>query len=320
VISELDTPQTSGAGLYSSHGFSDEPAEPESESGSRGDSDPSIDEYMASLLRRMGQDSEATGATPRRPSESEYPIGLSAVQKSDNSEEVEALRQFVVSGAIESEGTAELRKRDFDERALRDALTPPPDAELVDPNADYDGAPGNENANAGALGHSGYASSNNSIGGDDDSVEAYMARLLERMGGDPNASQVAPVAKAKAQPAVSRTRRNAPERQVSMDAMRELANANAASVLSVSTIKGAKDLQSQAFFDLVQAGVTTVAAFALFYCAVINPSLRLVWSTAGILALGLAGFFLYDMLRKLTVASVSEKSAKSMLNTPFGSE
>jgi hypothetical protein len=275
---------------------------------------------MASLLRRMGQDSEATGATSRRPSESELPIGLSAVQKSDTSEEVEALRQLVVSGAIESEGTAELRKRDFDERALRDALTPPPDAELVDPNADYDGAPGNENANAGALGHSGYASSNNSIGGDDDSVEAYMARLLERMGGDPNASQVAPVAKAKAQPAVSRTRRNAPERQVSMDAMRELANANAASVLSVSTIKGAKDLQSQAFFDLVQAGVTTVAAFALFYCAVINPSLRLVWSTAGILALGLAGFFLYDMLRKLTVASVSEKSAKSMLNTPFGSE
>lgn len=315
VISDLDTPQSN---QESGVGFADKPAYPESASESGGDSDPSIDDYMANLLRRMGQDSGAAEATTRRPDEAELAIGLKDVQQPERSEETETLREVVVSRAIESEGAAESRKREFNERALRDALTPSPDAELVDPNADYDGAPENETADDGESGRSSYAKSN-ADGGDEDSVEAYMARLLQRMGGDPSAPQAEPETKsgsakaqpeAQPQPAVRRARRGAPERHVSMDAMRELANANAASVLSVSSIKGAKDLQSKAFFDLVQAGVTVIAALAFFYCALVNPSLRLVWSTAGILALGLSAFFLYEMLRKLTVASVSEKSAE----------
>jgi predicted nucleic acid-binding Zn-ribbon protein len=287
-----------------------------------GDSAPSIDDYMANLLRRMGQDSPASEATSLRGDEPEVPMALKAVQDHGQSEESDMSADFRVSDSNGSRGTtAESRKRDFDERALRDALAYPPDAEPVDPNADYDGAPQYEIVD---IQESGAAHSppSNVDYGDEDSVEAYMARLLQRMGGDPdsspdNAADDDSAAKIQAQAPVRRTPRGAPERQVSMDAMRELANANADSVLSVSSIKGAKDLQSKAFYDLVQSGVILLAALAFFYCAFVNPSLRLVWMTAGMLAIGLAVFFLYEMFRKLTVASVSEKSAKAQSRQSF---
>ncbi len=179
---------------------------------------------------------------------------------------------------------------------------------------------------------------------DDDSIEAYMNRLLQRVQGqsvapaEPTAAKSSAKPTSKSSPAeaasegaagqieVSRVtdtvtmsktvevidantplvpRSQAPEDAGNMAAMRELANATANSAISTSVRGQAEQLKSKAIMDLMQAAVVLVCAFAFFTCGQKISGLRYVWYTAAGLAAALAVFFVLDMLKKLSAAKTT---------------
>jgi len=172
---------------------------------------------------------------------------------------------------------------------------------------------------------------------DDDSIEAYMNRLLQRVQGNPTGSNdksaggaAAPVVKpatamaaiiASDQGPTTKTtevidpstpivpRSQAPEDAGHLAAMRELANASADSAISVSVRGQAEKMKSKAIVDLFQAGIVVVCAFAFYTCGLKIPTLRYVWFTAAALALALSIFFIFDGIRRLIAARQSVDKA-----------
>jgi predicted nucleic acid-binding Zn-ribbon protein len=181
---------------------------------------------------------------------------------------------------------------------------------------------------------------------DDDSIEAYMNRLLQRVQGhgsatpDNSASKPSAIASGTdssskissstvTKIAVTETvtaskpievidhntplvpRSQAPEDSGNMAAMRELANATADSAISQSVRGQAQQLKSKAIMDLMQGGVVLVCAFAFYTCGLRVTSLRYVWYTAAGLAAALSVFFFMDMLKKLSAAKASYERARA---------
>jgi|GEM_PF-3609231 len=213
----------------------------------------------------------------------------------------------------------EMRRKDFDERAFRDSFSGSAVEDAIDPNADEAAYRAPSESTQGPTYRS--TTSLQAVEEEEDSVEAYMNQLLRRMGQEPLAATPA-VAEprqpsmskftppqqretTREMPEVIRPKRTAPELEVPMDQMRELANQSAASAISTSNRKGAKELRSKALVDGAQAGIIVVCALVFFYCGTTSSNLKLVWNTAGALALALSIFFLYEMARKLTASSVS---------------
>jgi hypothetical protein len=178
---------------------------------------------------------------------------------------------------------------------------------------------------------------------DDDSIEAYMNRLLQRVQGHSSAGgdkAPAAIVKVETQPAkmsrltadpdpvrpgtetavVTKTveaidpktpivpRSQAPEDAGNLAAMRELANASAQSAISVIARGQAEKMKSRAIMDLMQAGVIMICGFALYTCGLKITSLKYVWFTASALAVALAFFFLFDMVKKLAAAKMTYES------------
>lgn len=187
---------------------------------------------------------------------------------------------------------------------------------------------------------------------DDDSIEAYMNRLLKRVqgqsGGASESASAKPTAITAAQPAADKVstsaipiakptetpappkpievvdpntplvpRRQAPEHADNMAAMREIANATADNAISQSVRGQAQQLKSRAIMDLFQAGVVLLCAGAFYFCGLKVISLRYVWFTAAGLATALAVFFFMDMLKKLSSAKASYDRANSQASSSF---
>ncbi len=181
---------------------------------------------------------------------------------------------------------------------------------------------------------------------DDDSIEAYMNRLLQRVQGQsgPATTDAAPksqsptrseanapsetspvgvvngIQESKPPQAIDPSepfvpRSQAPEHSDGLAAMRELANATADSAISQSVRGQAQQLKSRAIMDLMQGGVVMICAFAFYTCAQKIPSLRLVWLTAAVLAFALACFFFVDMLKKLLTAKSSYDRASGRVDS-----
>ena len=186
---------------------------------------------------------------------------------------------------------------------------------------------------------------------DDDSIEAYMNRLLQRvqghnsMGSDrppatPVSSLAAPeiviatkeFADGKETETVTASkltevinpnapivpRSQSPEDAGNLALMRELANASANSAISVSARGQAEKMKSRAIMDLMQAGIVMVCAFAFYTCGVRITTLKYVWFTASALAMALSVFYIFDMLKKLAAAKMTyddvDASEKSRLS------
>ena len=172
---------------------------------------------------------------------------------------------------------------------------------------------------------------------DDDSIEAYMNRLLQRVQGHSGSSPETAATKSTPTPPVTESigkftsstevlprdaetvtlskpveiidpsaplipRSQAPEGAKNLAAMRELANSSANTAISLSVRGQAEQLKSRAIMDLLQGAVVLVCAFAFFACGVKIPTLRYVWFTASLLAASLAVFFVLDMVKKLSAA------------------
>jgi hypothetical protein len=212
----------------------------------------------------------------------------------------------------------DMRRKDFDVRAFRDSFAGATDEDVIDPNADE--AAYSVRSEADQPAGYGIASPTKAAEEEEeDSVEAYMNQLLRRMGQEPMTSAKPadePAKQAASQftapkqqeqtrvkPEMVRPKRSAPELEVPMDQMRELANQSAASAISTSNRKGLKEMRSKAIVDGVQAGVVVICAVVFFYCGMTSSNLSLVWNTAGALAIALSGFFFYEMFRKLKLAS-----------------
>jgi hypothetical protein len=181
---------------------------------------------------------------------------------------------------------------------------------------------------------------------EDDSIEAYMNRLLQRVQGhstsstDSNATKPAspsPVSEPTSKftsstevlPRDAETvtlpkpaeiidpnaplipRSQAPEAAKNLAAMRELANSSANSAISLSVRGQAQSMKSRAVMDLLQGAVVLICAFAFFACGVQIPSLRYVWFTAAALAAALSIFFVLDMIKKLAAAKTTYDKANS---------
>jgi len=187
---------------------------------------------------------------------------------------------------------------------------------------------------------------------DDDSIEAYMNRLLKRVQGQSGAaSETAspkPVAVAVAQQSTVKTsssveqpaetsaplkpievvhpntplvrRSQAPEHAANLATMREIANTTADTAISQSVRGQAQQLKSRAVMDLFQAGVVLACAVAFYACGLKISSLRYVWFTAAALAASLAFFFLLDMMKKLSSAKASYDRANSQASNDFNEE
>jgi len=175
---------------------------------------------------------------------------------------------------------------------------------------------------------------------DDDSIEAYMNRLLQRVQGHSSpqiekATQPSAATSPYSQPTSSTKtvnrestptansdttskpsevidpntpivpRSQAPEDAGHLAAMRELSNATANSAISQSVRGQAEKMKSKAIVDLVQAGVVLGCAFAFYTCGEKIPSLQYVWFTAAALAVALSVFFVLDMLKKLSAAKMT---------------
>lgn len=191
------------------------------------------------------------------------------------------------------------RYKEFDERAFRVAFA----NSVKDGSADLVASPeSSEESNSTGVVHEANAASDSSIGSesvdDADSVEAYMNQLLRRMGQEPSI----PTAAKKDPEPIIRPKRLAPELEVPLDQMRELANQSAESAISASDRKGLKLLRKKAIVDGVQAVVVVICGLVFFYCGTTSPNLKLVWFTAGGLAIALSGFFFYEMFRKLKLS------------------
>jgi len=210
---------------------------------------------------------------------------------------------------------ADVRRREFDERAFRDAFSSPDEDDLVDPNSDCSRYSAEEVSHPSPNSDFDSPESATKASGDEDedSVEAYMNQLLRRMGQEPLTPAQAPTKpkqenlQAAAKPKVIKPRRPAPERDIALDEMRELANQSAQSAISTSNQKGLKEQRRLAMMDAIQAGVIITCGLVFFYCGTVSPNLTLVWNTAGVLALGLSTFFLYEMYRKLTSTNQAKK-------------
>jgi len=188
---------------------------------------------------------------------------------------------------------------------------------------------------------------------DDDSIEAYMNRLLKRVQGQsgvaseaaspkPVAVAVAPTSTVKSTSSVSEKptetsaplkptevidpntplvrRSQAPEHAANLAAMREIANATADTAISQSVRGQAQQLKSRAIMDLFQAGVVFACAVAFYACGLKIASLRYVWFTAAALAASLACFFLMDMMKKLSSAKASYDRANSQASNDFNED
>lgn len=217
------------------------------------------------------------------------------------------------------DANVEMRRKDFDERAFRNSFSGTHTDDVVDPNAD-EAAYTMHSEPAQEIGYRS-APASPAVEEEEDSVEAYMNQLLRRMGQEPLPStpSAAPSSKAAASkysapkpteaqaPKLEfvRPKRTAAELEVPMDQMRELANQSAESAISTSNRKGAKEMRSKAMVDGAQAAVVVICALVFFYCGMSSSNLKLVWNTAGALALALAAFFLYEMFRKLTAAAMN---------------
>lgn len=213
----------------------------------------------------------------------------------------------------------EMRRKGFDERAFRESFTDSLDEDMVDPNADEASSLIQSESDHSPTNGAGLASQVVAEEEEEDSVEAYMNQLLRRMGQEPVATPkpagepvkpataskgetLSPVDTPNVTPEVVRPKRPAPELDAPMDQMRELANQSAASAISTSDRKGAKELRSKAITDGAQAGVVVICSLVFFYCGMTSSNLTLVWNTAGTLAIALSAFFFYEMFRKLVVA------------------
>jgi len=212
----------------------------------------------------------------------------------------------------------EVRRKHFDERAFRDSFSGSAGDDVIDPNTDEAAyAAQAESAEEPACRST--TSSHAVKEQEEDSVESYMNQLLRRMGQEPlptpavvkptpsSVNKIAPSQSSQTtseMPEVIRSNRATPELRVPMDQMRELANQSAESAISTSNRKGANELRSKALLDGAQAGIVVVCALVFFYCGMTSSNLKLVWNTSGALALSLSVFFLYEMFRKLTTASI----------------
>ncbi len=190
---------------------------------------------------------------------------------------------------------------------------------------------------------------------DDDSIEAYMNRLLKRVQGQSgssgevvspkpvvknsverlapktNASEIvpelvsSPVSPVKPIATVDPNtplfpRSQSPENASNLAAMREIAKATADNAISQSVRGQAQQLKSRAVMDLLQAGVVLVCAVAFYTCGLKITSLRCVWFTAAGLAAALAFFFIIDMLKKLSMAKATYDRANSQASSNFTEE
>jgi hypothetical protein len=175
---------------------------------------------------------------------------------------------------------------------------------------------------------------------DDDSIEAYMNRLLQRVQGHSTASVEKPSVASPGTTTQTSVKSNvktiqfestlaadldteskpsevinsnapivprsqAPEHAGHLQAMRELANATANSAISQSVRGQAEKMKAKALVDLFQATVVLMCAFAFYTCGVKIPSLQYVWYTAAALAAALSVFFVLDMLKKLSAAKAT---------------
>jgi hypothetical protein len=181
---------------------------------------------------------------------------------------------------------------------------------------------------------------------DDDSIEAYMNRLLQRVQGQSSSTTSTSVSKGSASNTVAESvrsqspihvtnsvtndsvtsskpmevidpsaplipRSQAPEAAGNLAAMREIANSSANSAISVSVRSQAQQMKSRAIMDLLQAAVVMVCAFAFFACGIKIPSMRYIWFAAATLATALAFFYVMDMVKKLATAKITYENSNN---------
>ncbi|QDV61309.1 FHA domain-containing protein [Crateriforma conspicua] len=170
---------------------------------------------------------------------------------------------------------------------------------------------------------------------EDDSIEAYMNRLLQRVQNGPNATSAAvggsapapqkdaaaaveeaPAAEIPVEPepvidpnAPLIARSEAPEKHTNLSAMRELANDSARSAISRSTKQQIRDTQLRGMSRLLVAAVFAISGLGVFVASPIMW-VSLLGLLAGIIAAGLYGregwMLIRDSRRRLMMAQTAQ--------------